>query len=1168
MVNARTKTHAWVGVLGAALVAVAGAVAACSSADAPGLTGVSPVGSSGGGSCATPAAGCPCSGEGTTSACGSVVAQEGNHVECSEGTMTCKGGTWGSCVGETTHTVTPRLLEGLHLSNLPGSPAACTDSPCDPNCETYTDTPSGYDAGPGFVGSDAGVTLVGVVTHTTTCTGLTVTPATETLTVTQIPAATTDVYTGMTYTGSPVAVPATFTDAFLPASCYAGTPPTVWTVDDPTIATISTTGVVGLASPIATSFHVTAYSGGWTNSAAPSLVNVVVNAVDVSLAPSGYSNASFSGSSSTADNITVLYPYNNTVLPLGLPAPVIQWSNGGTSANAVRVQLRYPAGSGSLFTWSGIMPENETAPTPTLPGQPRAFPPQNVWSAFEQSAIGNTADIVIQRIVGGVLLKPNTPVNITFATGQLKGTVYYQSYGTNLVQNYSPTYTGGSFGGATLAITPGATAPVVAAGTNAQCVVCHSVSASGANLTTENGGNYALTDEYNLSTGVITAMSPSDARFSWAALSSDGSYLFSNSGNQPVGSGNTTLASNLYTVPGGTAITTTGLPSINAMTPSFSSDNAHVAFNFYGGTASGNTADQASLASIDQNPSTHAFSNFQMLATPGSSGVGASGNIIYYPSYLPSNDQLVWELQTVYNGRDAGGTRSQCDEAGPIVTSLAVTGATDANPIVITTASAHGLATGNVAIISGVLGNTAANGTYPITLQSGTVTGATNASPIVITTSSAHGLATGDSVTVAGVVGNTAANGTWTITVLTATTFSIPVAGNHKYTSGGTYVSTNTFTIPVAGNGTYTSGGNLEGGNACQDDGTHADIWWTDVTTKKSALLTNLNGGSYLPPHATALLPNGDNQLNYEPTVNPEYTGGYAWVVFTSRREYGNIATINPFWSDPRYENLSVQPTPKKLWVAAINPNATPGTDASYPAFYLPGQELLAGNSRGYWVLSQCEAAGPPTSANLCTSSLDCCPAALPTSPPVVCALDAPPATTAHCTSSPTTSCSANGAACTTSSQCCNFPSAVCAQNVCQPTATYTYSPSQFSVPYDGSQCPMGTRVSWIDVGLEALTPSSGGTSSSITIEIQAGNTTSSYTPSTPVTVGTLTGPPANQSATWNNFPLSSALASISAQAETDLHILVTFVLTPTVDKTATPTLVNWRARFDCTASE
>jgi hypothetical protein len=66
------------------------------------------------------------------------------------------------------------------------------------------------------------------------------------------------------------------------------------------------------------------------------------------------------------------------------------------------------------------------------------------------------------------------------------------------------------------------------------------------------------------------------------------------------------------------------------------------------------------------------------------------------------------------------------------------------------------------------------------------VTGATNATPIVITTA-AHGLATGDVVTIASVGGNTNANSTFKVTVLSTTTFSLDgSSGNAAYTSGGT----------------------------------------------------------------------------------------------------------------------------------------------------------------------------------------------------------------------------------------------------------------------------------------------------------------------------------------------------------------------------------------------
>ncbi len=108
--------------------------------------------------------------------------------------------------------------------------------------------------------------------------------------------------------------------------------------------------------------------------------------------------------------------------------------------------------------------------------------------------------------------------------------------------------------------------------------------------------------------------------------------------------------------------------------------------------------------------------------------------------------------------------------------------------------------------------------------------------------------------------------------------------------------------------------------------------------------------------------------MNFEPTVNPVPSGGYAWVVFTSRRLYGNVATVPPYFSDPRFHDISKTPTTKKLWVAAIDLNAPPGTDPSHPAFYLPAQELLAGNSRGFWVVDPCKKDG-----NGCETGDECC---------------------------------------------------------------------------------------------------------------------------------------------------------------------------------------------------
>ena len=101
-----------------------------------------------------------------------------------------------------------------------------------------------------------------------------------------------------------------------------------------------------------------------------------------------------------------------------------------------------------------------------------------------------------------------------------------------------------------------------------------------------------------------------------------------------------------------------------------------------------------------------------------------------------------------------------------------------------------------------------ANGTAALQ-QSGSISGTTGntINPIVIT-SDAHGLVTGQLVTISGVGGNTNANGTFVVTVIDVNTFSISATGNGSYTSGGTWNVTGLYSAAIAAtelNG-YTSG--------------------------------------------------------------------------------------------------------------------------------------------------------------------------------------------------------------------------------------------------------------------------------------------------------------------------------------------------------------------------
>jgi hypothetical protein len=215
--------------------------------------------------------------------------------------------------------------------------------------------------------------------------------------------------------------------------------------------------------------------------------------------------------------------------------------------------------------------------------------------------------------------------------------------------------------------------------------------------------------------------------------------------------------------------------------------------------------------------------------------------------------------------------------------------------------------------------------------------------------------------------------------------------------------------------------------------GSKGHLAWTTLNGPMDVtMLDQLNGKGYLPslaqPASLSCTGDGvplggidpshqdDQDVNYEPTVNPAGSGGYAWVVFTSRRMYGSVAAIPPFCSDPRGVDLTKNVTTKKLWVAAIDLNAAPGKDSSHPAFYLPAQELLAGNSRGFWVLDPCKADGMS-----CMTGDQCCngycePDAMGQ---LVCSNKPPMGT-----------CSGVGDKCTTSADCCDMTNA-CINGFC-----------------------------------------------------------------------------------------------------------------------------------------
>ena len=214
------------------------------------------------------------------------------------------------------------------------------------------------------------------------------------------------------------------------------------------------------------------------------------------------------------------------------------------------------------------------------------------------------------------------------------------------------------------------------------------------------------------------------------------------------------------------------------------------------------------------------------------------------------------------------------------------------------------------------------------------------------------------------------------------------------------------------------------------------EIWLAKDTQGSAAAVMNaLNGyddagARTLPASAAPNLPTGNAQadamrqlptqcqLNFMPTVNPIASGGYYWVVFTSRRRYGNVLDTHPFDGlDPRgARTFGYGSTQKKLWVSAISLNGDGSVKSASPAFYMPGQELGSGNARGFWVVDPCKNDG-----STCESGDECCGGGCR-------ANGAGGALT--CQPIPAGSCSGEFERCVTDADCCN-PEDRCLGNSC-----------------------------------------------------------------------------------------------------------------------------------------
>jgi hypothetical protein len=595
-------------------------------------------------------------------------------------------------------------------------------------------------------------------------------------------------------------------------------------------------------------------------------------------------------------NLALLYPYDKTVWPRGMIAPLLMWSWATNDADAILIKLSTTSGS---FSWTGAFARPAIL-TQTGGHFIRHPIPQDVWDAATNTAGGTVNGMPDQLTVSLTVAKGGMaygPISETWkvAPGRLTGTVYYNSYGTQLVQNWIyPDAKQHRVGAAILGVRSGDTAPTLVVGQNSTddtgCRVCHVVSSHGKWLVAQaeagnpgNGQSYLYDLTQSNVQGSAVALGELGT-FAWSALTNDGAYALTNtvnpssSNNAITNSTNGTATSSLWQFGTSPVMgTLTGLPSgVAAGYPSFSPDDKYATYI----DVTGSTQNvHGALWWAQYDPVGHAFSKAQSLYTP------PSGQRIGFPVFLPDDSGILFE--TEMRAAKGGSSDNQSDT------------------VLVTR-----------------------NGARSELWWLSTAPGAANAVPLASLNGKGY----------------------------------LPVGGNN-----------------------HGSGPNVPDPETSWDE--TQPMQWDDTT------------------------------LNYEPTVLPVAAGGYAWVVFTSRRLYGNQLTALPWLSwPPDYDTHDLsQATVKKLWVAAIDLNAPPGTDPSHPAFYLPAQEILAGNSRGFWVLDPCKQDGQS-----CQTGDQCCNGYCEPNGDggaLICS-NMPP------------SCSGESDKCTTTADCCN-PSDKCINGFC-----------------------------------------------------------------------------------------------------------------------------------------
>jgi hypothetical protein len=364
--------------------------------------------------------------------------------------------------------------------------------------------------------------------------------------------------------------------------------------------------------------------------------------------------------------ITILYPYEKTVFPLGLGSPLVMW-NAPKPNDVYRLHYEEPN-----FTCDDY--EVVTPPA-------RLRIKQDCWDWLTSANKGDPVQVTLSRWDSGTKMAyVSAKETWTLARENMQGAVYYWTT-TSPTDAYL----------ARLPIGAGATPQPLTVGGQKVCMACHAVSADGKTLVAVAGDigmpsaafpgeSTAATPGYCATSGACQEDMPTDDR-AWISFDLAGAPALTTRKQSNLFGGN--LAVNpdgKYAVFGdvqlyladttaGTPILNTGLDNfvvdtgtVGLMMPAFSPDGNHL-------TAVEGPADPSGqpsfitlagatgkLVELDFNEMTHTFSNPKRLAAE--SGFPATQAAIAYPTFSPDANWIAFHV-----GDKPTACEANCDAA-------------------------------------------------------------------------------------------------------------------------------------------------------------------------------------------------------------------------------------------------------------------------------------------------------------------------------------------------------------------------------------------------------------------------------------------------------------------------------------------------------------------------